>query len=367
MGNQDSNTRKSNTRRRILVVLFAFIMYYLLFLLLYPASEFWDEIEKSTRAENLLEFILSLIFCLLISETSYFINKKLNDSYPWTVNATGRLVIQSLLQILAVVLIIIIQFGLLLVIYQDKFLEEDFSWRDPELWQWLTISILIALMTSALYTGQYLIVNWKKTTLEAAEHRLKAAEHKQAAVEAELQALKLQIDPHFVFNNLSVLSELILTDQQLGYEYAENFSKVYRYLLMNAKKNVITLEDELKFLNAYIFLIRQRAGEGVHFDVQVADDCLHLYLPPLSLQLLIENALKHNKTIKSDPLQVTIRGTVSGGLVVSNTLKPVENAARSSGIGLNNVLERYRLLSDKVPVIRKEPQAFVVTLPLLQL
>ncbi|NML20565.1 histidine kinase [Pseudoflavitalea sp. G-6-1-2] len=367
MGYFEGNNLVSNKRRRVAIILVTFLMYYLMFFLLHPDAKFWKEYLKTPTGEIIIELSLALFYSLLISETSFFINEKLNRKISWTDNASRRLLVQCFLQLIAVLVISCIQFGLLLFFFYDKIKDEEISWRDPELWQWLTVSFLLGLMTSTLYAGQYLIANWKKTAMEAAEHKLKAAEHKQAAVEAELQALKLQIDPHFVFNNLSVLSELILTDQQLGYEYSENFSKVYRYLLMNAKKDIITLEEELKFLNAYIFLIQQRAGEGVQFDVQVDDECLHLYLPPMSLQLLIENALKHNKTIKADPLKVSIRGTLSDGLVVSNAVKPLEHAARSSGIGLSNVIERYRLLSDKVPQVRKDRHSFVVSLPLLEL
>ncbi len=98
--------------------------------------------------------------------------------------------------------------------------------------------------------------------MEAAQHKLRASKHKQAAMAAELQALKLQIDPHFIFNNLSVLSELILEDQQLGYEYSEKFARVYRYLLVNSRKDIIVVEEELKFLESYIFLIEKELGKG---------------------------------------------------------------------------------------------------------
>ncbi|HJT74397.1 MAG TPA: histidine kinase [Chitinophaga sp.] len=210
-------------------------------------------------------------------------------------------------------------------------------------------------------------MNWRNTAIEAAEHKVKAAQNKQAAMEAELQALKLQIDPHFVFNNLSVLSELILEDQQLGYEYAENFSKVYRYLLINSKKDIILLEEELKFLNAYIFLIRHRAGNGVHFEIDVDKGSRELYLPPLTLQLLIENALKHNKTIKSDPLKIRIFSNDKKELIVENKLIAIEKQVSSSGIGLQNIISRYELLSKEPPEIIKGADSFKVIIRLIKL
>ncbi len=134
---------------------------------------------------------------------------------------------------------------------------------------------------------------------------------------AELQALKLQIDPHFIFNNLSVLSELILEDQQLGYEYSEKFARVYRYLLVNSKKDIIAVEEELKFLDSYIFLIEKRIGEGVIFKIDVQEEYKSMYTLPLSLQLLVENAIKHNQTSKANPLEIHVYTNSESELVVS--------------------------------------------------
>jgi LytS/YehU family sensor histidine kinase len=234
------------------------------------------------------------------------------------------------------------------------------------MFQWIIVSVMIAFMIITINTGNFLIENWKNSAIEAAEHKLRAAENKQVATEAELQALKLQIDPHFVFNNLSVLSELILEDQQLGYEYAENFSKVYRYLLVNSRKDVIMLAEELKFLNAYIFLIRQRVGNGVHFEINLNTANNNLYLPPLTLQLLVENALKHNKTIKNNPLHIKVYDNDNGELIVVNTLIPIENQVNSSGIGIQNIIRRYSLLSERLPQIIKDTESFKVIIPLIK-
>jgi LytS/YehU family sensor histidine kinase len=185
-------------------------------------------------------------------------------------------------------------------------------------------------------------------------------------MESELQALKLQIDPHFVFNNLSVLSELILENQKLGYEYAENFSKIYRYMLVSSKKNIIPLENELRFLNAYMFLIKHRIGQGVDFEINVSEESKQLYMPPLTLQLLIENALKHNKTNRKHPLLIRIYTNDKNELIVENELLPIEKPLESSGIGIRNIVRRYSLLSEKQPDIVKSENSFKVTIPLIK-
>lgn len=204
----------------------------------------------------------------------------------------------------------------------------------------------------------YLISNWKNEAL-------KASELKQVALDAELQSLKLQIDPHFVFNNLSVLSETILKDQMLGYKYAENFSRIYRYLLVNAKKDIITLEQELKFLESYQFLIEHRFSNGVQFHISADESSKILLMPPLTLQLLVENALKHNKTSRKEPLMVRIFTDKAQTLTVENNMLPFAKVQDSLGIGLSNIVRRYQLLSDRPVEISKANNCFKVTIPLL--
>lgn len=163
------------------------------------------------------------------------------------------------------------------------------------------------------------------------------------------------------------MSELILQNQKLGYEYAENFSKIYRYILINSRKDYISLKEELSFLQSYIFLIKQRVGEGVLFEITIDNTFQSLYILPLTLQLLVENALKHNKTQKSKPLLIKIYTNQKTELVVENTLLPVENKNLSSGIGLNNIIHRYSLLSKSQPVITKDDTLFRVEVPLIKL
>lgn len=359
----------SDKKKRLLFVVFAFLLFYFVSYVIDPYSIYWKDYFKRNVLTLLGEWTVSFFFCLLVSESGIFIHARLNKFIPWTEQFGKRLAIEAILNILAVLIIILLDMYCYYIL-----LDEPLPFRSnisiDEMrgtLQWIIVSIVIAFMIIAINTGYYLVQNWKNTAIEAAEHKLKAAENKQAAVEAELQVLKLQIDPHFVFNNLSVLSELILEDQQLGYEYAENFSKVYRYLLVNSRKDIIALEDELKFLNSYIFLIQHRVGAGVHFDINVDKDSRSMYLPPLTLQLLVENALKHNKTVKSNPLKIKVYSTEKKELIVENTLIAIEKQANSSGIGIQNIINRYNLLSKAPPEIIAEGGLFKVIILLIKL
>lgn len=305
----------------------------------------------------LTEWITTFFFCLFISESSIIISNQLNKYISWTKSPGKRLAVETGLNILAVLIINILVS--LLCLYSDEIPSILSPEERRSITLWLVVSLLISFMIMGINVGNYLILNWKNEALRVSELN-------QVAMDAELQALKLQIDPHFVFNNLSVLSELILENQQMGHKYAEKFSRIYRYMLVNAKKNIISLEEELKFLDSYMFLIRQRLGESVLFEINVKNEQLHLYMPPLTLQLLVENALKHNKTNKKKPLSIRIYSGDKNDLVVENSLLPIEHPIDSSGIGLKNIIRRYNLLSEAVPQIEKDQTSFKVVIPLIK-
>lgn len=307
---------------------------------------------------------ITFSFCFLISEISILIGRQLNKMLTWTEQPAKRFAIEATLNLIAILFLhfvihLIYTYGIVrdqtCIVNANAALE-----KARGVVNWIIISSMIAFVIIGINMGNYLVFNWTNAALEAAELN-------QVAMEAELQSLKLQIDPHFVFNNLSVLSELILEDQQLGYEYAENFAKIYRYLLVNSKKDVILLEEELKFLRSYMFLIEHRFGEAVIFNINVSNECKQLYMPPLTLQLLVENTLKHNKTSKKTPLNVYIYTNDKQELIVENALLPIERPLESSGIGIKNIIRRYNLLSEKEPQIIKTSTSFKVIIPLIKL
>lgn len=359
------HTFLSNKVKRLVFVPFAFVLFYLVSFLLDPYAKFWAEYTQRNFWNLIAEWSTSLVFCFLVSEASIFIHAKLNNSLSWTDRPFKRLVVEALFNMLAVMFIIFL--NIVFIICIEK---EDLSAPSTEdiknLMQWGVVSMMISFMIIAINTGSYLVSNWKNSEMKVTEHKLREAELKQASVEAQLTSLKLQLDPHFIFNSLSILSELILEDQQLGYEYSERFSKVYRFLLVNSKKNTISLEEELKFLESYIFLIKHRIGSGILFDINVAPQSKALYLPPLTLQLLIENAIKHNSTNKNNPLTIKLYTQESQILVVENSLALIENKnLRSFGIGLPNIMSRFELLKGKTPEIIKTPTTYKVVVHLM--
>lgn len=350
--------------KALLVLVFTFMGSYATLFIILPYS-YWKEYADMSVSRLIIDLLINLAFCVVMLELSLFIDRILNKKIPWMVHPLKRLLTQTLFQILGVLLLIICLSLIYLIIVGPAGTQSPHIGLRQTLYSIISI-VLWALIISALNTGNFLLNNWKATTIKAAEFEVKAAQNKQLAAEIELQALKLQLDPHFVFNNLSVLSELILKDQQLGYEYTENFAKVYRYLLINSKKKLISLGEELKFLDAYLFLINNRMGGGSIFRIDIDESKLDLLVPPVTLQLFIENAIKHNRTEEENPLIINIYTNNNDELIVSNTILPLINKPHSTGMGLKNIIDRYALLGDKKPIIETIDKTFTIKVPLIK-
>ncbi|MEM9895285.1 MAG: histidine kinase, partial [Bacteroidota bacterium] len=176
-------------------------------------------------------------------------------------------------------------------------------------------------------------------------------------------ALKKQINPHFLFNSFNVLSSVIETDSKLAVQFVEQLSNVYRYLLQTQEEKTVSLEDELAFIDSYIFLLKIRFGENLLVKKHIEENDLRL--PPATLQLLIENAIKHNEVSRANPLQIELYRE-NGTLVVKNNKNPKKGKKEeSSNIGLANIKNRYELLGQAIPQIEDLEEEFRVKIPLI--
>jgi sensor histidine kinase YesM len=216
------------------------------------------------------------------------------------------------------------------------------------------LAIVVWLTTSQLYVNQLR----QQTMLE--NERLIAEN-----IRNRYEALKNQIDPHFLFNSLNTLNGLIGFDNERAREYVEKLSSVFRYTIQN--KGITTLQEELDFTNSYAYLMKIRYGENFEIEHGISEKYLSYYIMPISIQLLIENAIKHNVISNKYPLTVRIYTTEQDILVVENAIRAKEFAAPSSGIGLANLCERYKLLFQKeVVIINSTDNTFRVEIPLIE-
>lgn len=200
--------------------------------------------------------------------------------------------------------------------------------------------------------------------IRSAEAARKAETLERELTQMRFEMLKSQINPHFMFNSLNVLSGLIEKDVTKAQEFIDEFSQIYRYVLETVEQPTTNLGRELEFLRSYLFLQQMRYGEDLSWSVSLPAGMLEMILPPLSLQVVLENAIKHNIINHSKPLHIRITAE-DMMLTVSNRLQPKISAAASTGVGLSNLIRRYSLITDRVPRFTVVNDNYIVRLPLI--
>lgn len=231
-------------------------------------------------------------------------------------------------------------------------------------WNVVATSTLIIMICVIFITHVYETVFLVK---ESESDKLRNEQMERAKAEAELEALKNQVDPHFIFNSLNTLSHLIEEKPAKAKQFNDHMADVYRYLLQNKARSLVLLHEEMVFLQDYFFLLLMRFEEAVQLQVNIpAAATEHYLIPPISLQVLAENAVKHNRFSNQDPLVLSVEFR-NETIVVQNRSKEKELRRPSSRIGLNNLNERYRLTTGNEIAIEEKDGFFTVTLPLLKL
>ena len=182
--------------------------------------------------------------------------------------------------------------------------------------------------------------------------------------QARLDALKMQIDPHFIFNNLSILLDLVETSDKAAPSYVKALAKVYRYIVSNVDKNLSAVADELSCLDSYIFLLKIRFGDAIQIDIRVKEAIKERQIPPIVLQMLLENAIKHNRSSEEFPLSIRVYSE-GDKLVVENNRAPIVSSVSTHSIGLRNIRERYLLIGAAAPEIMEDETIYRVTLSTL--
>lgn len=238
--------------------------------------------------------------------------------------------------------------------------------NDPWIWPTLldysgTMGVVIfyATVTLGLYEGAYLWQQWKQTFAE-----------KEKLIQSEWQAkydlLKAQINPHFLFNSLNSLSSLISENPQQAERFTDEMSRVYRYLLRSSDQELVSLGDELEFIRSYGHLLKTRHGEGFRLYIDVDSSMQQLLLPSLTLQLLVENAVKHNIVVKEKPLSVRISSNGDKHLLVQNNIQKKSITVPSNGVGLANINAKFRLLNNEEILVKATRDEFTVNIPLIR-
>ena len=190
-----------------------------------------------------------------------------------------------------------------------------------------------------------------------------AAELQKENNTASYAALQNQLNPHFLFNSLNTLIAEIEYNPSNAVRFTKHFSSVYRYVLQSQDKTLVPLNEELDFMKSYLFLHEVRLGNCISCECLVPDDYSDAMLPPLTLQLLVENVIKHNSITSGKPMRIHI-DIENNYLIVSNPIQPKKSNDSSSGVGLNNLSNRCKLMLGEEIIVIKENNSFTVKVPL---
>ena len=231
-----------------------------------------------------------------------------------------------------------------------KFINNE-RWENYSFGLWVTLTI-VAIFHLAYYYNKY------------QQNKIKEQKVIAGTASAKFDALKNQLDPHFLFNSLNVLTSLIEENPDNALTFTTGLSKVYRYVLEQKNKDLVTVDQELDFAKTYMSLLKMRFEDSIVFEIPEQASNPESKVVPLSLQLLLENAVKHNMVTSQKPLHIKIYED-NGNLIVENNLQPKQIVKKSSGVGLSNIKQRYQLLTNKKVIINQEAGRFAVAIPML--
>jgi len=314
-------------------------------------------LEESITEPNQLKFLFFQWMCytsILLFSTVYLLNALLNLFLPWKKHTGFRFVLQLLLGTL-------ISLGSINLAY--KFIKTQFTQAPPDFNQLLLLNIYggaIILPIFSLFFGYKFLKAWRKSEVET--ERLS-----KENTRSQLMSLRNHLDPHFLFNNLNILSSLMDKDIELSKEYLNKFAEVYRVILKTEYSDLTTLEDELKLIESYVYLVTIRFQNAVFFNVDVSTKTMEKAMPPLSIQMLIENAIKHNVATKDKPIYIKVYEKENLLIVENNIQKKKYLPKEREATGLKNIQKRYEFFTDKKVIIEEKDEKFVIKLPLIEI
>ncbi|MFW5753774.1 MAG: sensor histidine kinase [Marinilabiliaceae bacterium] len=302
--------------------------------------------------KNPISFILVVVGFNLISEGNIIINRILDKKSPWFFRIRQRTRRQLLWSLMWSILVA----GACFLALPSHIYEEENFFRSSVLI--ITFGFIFVLIFNSILFLQSAVLNWKQSVLEVEAL-------KQAKLQSDYKVLQNQLNPHFLFNSFSTLISEIHYNPEQAAVFTQKLADVYRYLLQKRNDMTVPLREELAFLEDFIFLHKSRMGDALIVENKIGDELKGYQIPPLSLQMLIENAIKHNRASTKKPLHITLESNEEGELTICNNLQP-KNNVYSTGTGLENVSRRYKMLSGKDIKTEETRESYCITLPLLE-
>lgn len=303
-------------------------------------------------------FNYCLMISLLVTTIHWYANRMLlllmRTWYPSVKQTARRVIFQFLFTT-----ILCTGISFLISYYYDRTLFWGIALTKNDYVYNAVVNLFFIYSAVVIYETTFFFSKWKQSVRETEEL-------KKSNLQSQLDSLKNQVSPHFLFNSLNTLSSLIEEDQSQAVQFVNELSRVYRYLLQSNDKALTSLKDELSFLNAYFFLLKTRFGEAIQMDILIKEELMNYLIPPLTLQILVENAVKHNIVSQSKPLLIEVCNEGDEWLSVSNNIQKKTVHVASNGMGLTNISAKFKLLNQPEIRISTDDNKFKITLPLLK-
>lgn len=282
------------------------------------------------------------------------ITKSLDKWFPWTTYGKRRFFTHLIIGIIYSIGVINIAY------YIVKILATDILPTTEQLIVANVYGAIVIIPIFSIYFSLHFLSHWQ-------ESELAMERFQKESMSSQLETLKNHLDPHFLFNNLNILSALIDKDAEQSQEFLGRFAQVYRTMLLTKAEDLVTLEEEMNFIETYIFLIRTRFQDFIQFRIELDEDSLFYMMPPLTLQMLIENAVKHNNITADEPLVIKIFRDGCRLFVENNINEKPEDLKTKSGTGLKNIKARYKYYTDEEVTIDRMGEVFRASLPLIEI
>jgi sensor histidine kinase YesM len=326
-------------------ILLLIVMGNLLMLVLYRDVKFTGQIFLFASINSVL---VGGVFAIAIGNMVKILDQKV----PWLQFPLRRLIVQFVLTIVIMMIIIVVAIPVLGIIWNEQITSDVFL---SQMFFMVKIAFSFLFVGALLSNAILFFKNWKEAAVQQ-----EILKREQLALQYE--TLKSQVNPHFLFNNLNSLTSLISSNPEKAIQFVKKLSEVYRYVLDQKDHELVDLETELKFLESYIFLQKIRFENNL--DVKIDVQAKNFKVIPLAVQMLVENAIKHNEISDRNPMQIRIFTTDNQFLVVENKLQK-KTGTEGNGSGIQNISDRYKFFTDKQVEISISNEMFRISIPLL--
>jgi len=298
-------------------------------------------------------YLFTIIFTFLVFETIFFLNRFIRKRIGWNNNPYKQLLIQWVSDLgIAFFYTFVLRWIFVLIFIQFTYVN---------LFDEIVILVFVLLITTAIIVGDlsmFLLRKWRFSLAELERFKKENAEFR-------FEFLQAQVNPHFLFNSLNTLSSLVYENKEKAASFIRELSDVYRYILENRDREVIKLDEELEMLKSYVYLIQLRFEQNLNISFDITPNRKGLLIAPLTLQMLVENATKHNVISRKNPLNIHIF-TENNYIIVRNNLQKKELKKYTSKLGLKNIRNRYDYLTDRKLEMIENTNEYIVKVPLIQ-